>query len=253
MQFFVHSWRAQQKCVRMQKCHFKWARGFVRMFGEWFLRKGSKCEEKSAFFFSIRQPCRMNTSVWAVALNGRARKTGYVNKFSLIRCNLFVFDSICIPICPSVVLFFCFSIPFFIVVLWFGIQSLTFCCSAVQHSMGERESIGTKVLCAKYFGFFASSHWSCVLNSQNLTLSAHNEWRKERKQSASHKKKKLIPWLSGSFKRTTNSMVIITHIWENTYYRLNAPPFVTKKVKSKNCFPFLCSSLVFCRNHFLPS
>lgn len=30
-------------------------------------------------------------------------ETGYVNKFSLIRCNLFVFDSICIPICPSVV------------------------------------------------------------------------------------------------------------------------------------------------------
>lgn len=31
-------------------------------------------------------------------------KTGYVNKFSLIQCNLFAFDSICIPICPSVVL-----------------------------------------------------------------------------------------------------------------------------------------------------
>lgn len=43
-------------------------------------------------------------------------------------------------------------------------------------------------------------------------------------------------------------MVIITHhVYENTYYRSNAPPFVMKKVKSSR------KKSVFCRNYFLHS
>lgn len=105
-------------------------------------------------------------------------------------------------------------------------------------------------LCAKYFGLFASSYWSYVLNSLKiLTLSAQQSpsdslvigQKRQGNKKKSDNKKRLAEkkednrrdWVARLEEQRVRLVIITHHVYENTYYRSNAPPFVMKKVKSE--------------------